>query len=448
MMLLLRSASFWAVLSTALRLGGGILTLPIALRSLSQDELGLYYTFVGISSLALLLDFGFAATIIRNASYAVGGAKSFKCKGMPELHEAGGVNWVLLDQLRLASQRWYLIVSVVLAFLLFVGGGGFIYRQLEAAQLGHSYLFCWFLFAVSSTIGFATSYWQDLLMGIGQVAVSARIGMITQAVNLGLLVVLLLSGWGLWSYAVSSLVSIAVGRVLCVVEYRRHVDMPNHDMTENSTTEILKTLWPMAWRQGVVALGAYLIVRGNTLVCTETLGLSETGKYGLTLNILTIVFQVVSTPLMMAWPAIGNLRVKDDVISIRKIFFLRAYGGLISAMIGLLVIANYGSIMLTWIGAKTTFIPFWPFLIFALVMWMETHHSMYAGLVLSENQNPFIAQAIISGLLIFLLSWWTAPRWGLLGLIATQGLVQLLWNNWWTVWRGLKSLHLIAHART
>lgn len=447
-MLLFRSASFWAILSTALRLGGGILTLPIALRTLSQDELGLYYTFVGISSLALLLDFGFAASIIRNASYAVGGAKSFKSKGVPELDEAGGVNWDLLDQLRVASQRWYLLVSIVLAVLLFAGGGCFIYRQLESAQLGHSYLFCWFLFATAATVGFATSYWQDLLMGIGQVAASARIGMITQAVNLGLLVALLLAGWGLWSYAASSLVSIAVGRVFCIVEYRRRVEKPKQETTKDSSMEILKALWPMAWRQGVVALGAYLIVRGNTLVCSETLGLSETGKYGLTLNILTIIFQVVSTPLMMAWPTIGNLRVKNDVTSIRKIFFLRAYGGLFVAIIGLLVIAAYGSTMLTWIGAKTTLIPLWPFLIFALVMWLETHHSMYAGLVLSENQNPFIAQAIISGVLIFLISWWTAPRWGLLGLIATQGLVQLGWNNWWTVWRGLKSLHLIPNART
>jgi nucleoside-diphosphate-sugar epimerase len=59
------------MVSIALRVGGGLITLPLALRVLAPSELGLYYTFLSLTGLAMLLDFGFAQTIGRNAAFAM-----------------------------------------------------------------------------------------------------------------------------------------------------------------------------------------------------------------------------------------------------------------------------------------------------------------------------------------------------------------------------------------
>jgi O-antigen/teichoic acid export membrane protein len=264
--------------------------------------------------------------------------------------------------------------------------------------------------------------------------------MISQLIGLILLISGLLFGLGLWAYALSTLVSSIIGRMLCRRAFK--VSVPASDLTISSVDlkSVFGSLWPMAWRQGLVTIGAYFIVRGNTLVCSETLGLHETGRYGLTLNILTLVFQVIAVPLMMAWPIIGQLRIKRENREIFKIFMTRAYGGLLAAIISIACLALWGPWALKLIGAKSTLLPTFPLLLFGVVLWLEHHHSMYAGLVLSENKNPFIIPAISSGVLIFVISWWGAKAWGVVGLIATQGAVQLCWNNWWAVARGLRTL--------
>lgn len=434
------SASFWAIIGTGLRVGSGLIVLPIALRSLQQNELGLYYTFLGITGLAIMLDFGFSPTIVRNASYAMGGAERFSKRGLPAMSGSGNANWLLLHQLETAAKRWYHMLGYVICSILVFGGGLFVRGQIIQADLPRELIFCWMIFAVAATYGFATSYWKDLLAGIGQMTAVAQCGIVSQIFGLILLVVGLLSGWGIWSYAISSTFT----AVACHLLYKRafYRSIPARDGIDGSVhfSEVFGSLWPMAWRQGVVTLGAYLIIRGNTLVCSQKLGLSETGSYGLTLNVLTLIFQVVSVPLMMSWPQIGKLRVRRENGLILKVFFMRAYGGLVAAALIIVVLVMWGNDLLAVIKANSSLLPTLPFTLFACVLWLENHHSMYAGLVLSENENPFLKPAIISGLLIFGLSWWSASAYGVVGLIATQGLVQLLWNNWWPIVRALRSL--------
>jgi hypothetical protein len=60
---LLRGPSAISMLSLALRVGGSLITLPLALRNVPANELGLYYTFLSIVALATLIDFGLCFAI-------------------------------------------------------------------------------------------------------------------------------------------------------------------------------------------------------------------------------------------------------------------------------------------------------------------------------------------------------------------------------------------------
>ena len=440
---LLKSASLWSMLGTALRVGSGIITLPLALRSLSEAEMGLYYTFLGISGVASLMDFGFAQTVARNAAYAVGGAKRFVARGLPASNGDGEPNWLLLGHLKGAVQRWYQFVGGILMLLMVVLGGWFVDGQIHQSGLSTSLYWCWILFSVTASYGFITSYWQDLLMGIGGVKASAINGLIAQTIALVLLAGGLVGGLGLWAYAISAFVGSFIGRTLCKNAFLREAPIVKSHASSADRRALLLELWPMTWRQGVVLIGAFLIQRGNTLVCSAKLGLEETGKYGLSLNLINIVFQISAIPLMVAWPRIGQLRVQGDLPSIRKMFFSRIYGGLAVAVLGLGFLAILGDPLLVVIGSRTRLLPSTTFVLLGVVLWLENHHSLYGSLVLTENENPFVTPAIVSGVAIFLLSWMAAQRWGVEGLIAAQGVVQLAWNNWWTIIRGLRGLEPI-----
>jgi ABC-type spermidine/putrescine transport system permease subunit II len=68
------------------------------------------------------------------------------------------------------------------------------------------------------------------------------------------------------------------------------------------------------------------------------------------------------------------------------------------------------------------------------------HHSLYAELVYSENVNPFVRPALISGVAIIILSVLLTPRFGVWGMLLAGGLVQLCFNNWWPVVRAIQGL--------
>ena len=50
--------------------------------------------------------------------------------------------------------------------------------------------------------------------------------------------------------------------------------------------------------------------------------------------------------------------------------------------------------------------------------------------------------ALISGVAIVGLSYFLLPRYGIWGMLLSVGVVQASFNNWWTVYRGLRGLNL------
>ena len=436
---ILKSASIWAILSVALRVGGGLLTLPLALRELSSAELGLYYTFIGFSGLISLLDFGFAPAVSRSAAFAMGGAKEILSSGVSHAEDSGKPNWTLLGELTAAVRLWYYAMGGMLVLLMLVPGSFFMLSMIRKAGLPLELVGCWWLFSVASAYYFVTTYWSDLLIGIGQVKSAARITVLFQLIMLLLLAAGLISGLGLWSYGVSMLVAFLVSRVITKRTSLQEAHLAFvHPVEKAKRNQILARLWPMAWRQGVVLLGAFLTLRANTLICSVKLGLDETASYGLTVVILNLLFHFAMIPITLAWPVIGRLRVERKFLEIRRVFGIRLYGGLLASIIGIAFLALWGNPMLMLMGANTKILDLPLFLSLAVILWLEVHHSQFHSLVLTENENPFVLPAVLSGLAIVTISWFVVSHWGLLGIILAQGLVQLAWNNWYPVVRGLR----------
>src|ERR1035438_2635032 len=82
-----RSAVAWSFVATLLRVGASIFVLPLVLRKMPPDQLGLWYVFGTIGGMASLLDLGFEPTITRMASYAWGGASKFVAFGVHRSEE-------------------------------------------------------------------------------------------------------------------------------------------------------------------------------------------------------------------------------------------------------------------------------------------------------------------------------------------------------------------------
>ena len=65
----------WGYLSQFLNIGSGIIIIPVAIKYLTTEDMGLWYLFIAIAGLAQLLEFGLQPTISRMTSYIYSGSK-------------------------------------------------------------------------------------------------------------------------------------------------------------------------------------------------------------------------------------------------------------------------------------------------------------------------------------------------------------------------------------
>jgi O-antigen/teichoic acid export membrane protein len=188
--------------------------------------------------------------------------------------------------------------------------------------------------------------------------------------------------------------------------------------------------------------GRFLIINGNTLVCSTILGLNETASYGLTLQLVQLLVIVSRTWLQVKIPTINQWRTQGKTIEIAILFASRLRLCLATFLLGAGTAFLAGPYILQLINARTELLPSFQFSILLTISFLEINHACYAAVTMTENKNPFLLPALISGILIVGLSTVLTPKFGVWGLLASQGLVQLCFNNWWTVLCGIRSLNM------
>jgi O-antigen/teichoic acid export membrane protein len=206
--------------------------------------------------------------------------------------------------------------------------------------------------------------------------------------------------------------------------------------------EIFSAIWPNAWRMGLVSLGAFLAVSANTLVCGAFLGLKTTASYGVSFQLLSLLGSLSGVWVQVKMPMFNQLRLLNQNEEIVRIFVSRMRLFILSYLAGTLAVLFLAPMALQMIGSKTPLLSFGPLALFALIKFLEMHQWLYAQLVLSENYNPFLKPALISGAATVVLAVVLTPKFGVWGLLISEGVVQTCYDNWWCVLRALRGLKL------
>ena len=206
--------------------------------------------------------------------------------------------------------------------------------------------------------------------------------------------------------------------------------------------EIFSAIWPNAWRTGLVGIGGFMIVQANTLVCSAFLGLKTTASYGISFQIISILYGLCGVWVAVKMPQINQLRVQGRPDEIVAVFVGRMRLTILSYWAGALCVIFLASPALRLLGSKTTLLPADQLAVLAFIRFLELHHGQYAGLVLSENRNPFLKSALITGVAVVVCSIILTPYFGVWGLLLSTGLIQACYNNWWPVVRALRGLNL------
>lgn len=433
-----RSDLIWGYSAQLLNIGVGILLLPILVVTLNSEELGLWYVFMAMVSLAQLLEFGFQPTIARQAAYIYNGATEIKRSGLPTT-VPGQLNIDLLVNLIHSSRYIYRWIAILVAILLWGMGSLYIYTLNYTGDLNLAYT-SWFLFSSASVITFYFGYFNALLQGRGDITSVNKVIVASRVSFAFLAIVLLLLKFSLLAIAIASLVSCIMNRMLIS---RAFYNAKNRDLKKyKPTTNLNKLLWTNTWRLGLVQFGAFLIQRGNMFIAATYLGLTIAASYGLTMQLSVIIITLANQLMALQLPKMNALQAAGNKKELKNVYassILVAFIFLISGFVGLILL---GEPILALIGSDTKLINGQLLALLGVVLLLETHHSISATYLTTTNQVPFLKAALVSGfgvtLLSFALVYW--GDLGVAGLIIGQGLVQLCFNNWY--WPKVAMQHL------
>ena len=439
------SAVAWTLVFAIVRTLGNLLILPLLLRKLPSEDLGFWYIFLSLAGISSLVDMGFFPTMSRVTAYLWAGAKEIPRMGIATDTEESGAaaapNYPLLADLVKTMRLYYLGLGISVTVLMAVFGTTWIVGKAQPLPHAHLILGAWLLFLPGLFVNTTSGMWHPLLSGINQVRLGQQIFVWGLLANYAITLVGLMLDAGLYAPVAGYLAMGLLSRLAARAKFNQLTAAKDHAKTARWSRELLSALWPTAWRTGIVTLGIYATLSFSTLVCAAYLGVKATASFGLSMQLalaaisIATAFISVKLPLFAQLHARGRVREISSIVFPRLRWFWLVYVGLSLAAI------VFGERVLSDVLHSRTPLLSTPLLIglFA-VIGLEGHHAIFREITLTSHRNPFAIPVVLSGFLIALLSILSVQWIGLWGLILAPGLVQLCFNNWWTVLVGLRSM--------
>ena len=427
----------------AFRLLSGVLLLPLIVRGLPSDHLGLWYVFLSLQGIASLFDLGFSPAVTRAAGYLWGGAQQLKKFGVARVDTDDRTslqpNYSLLTSLVATMRLYYRFFGIGSGLVMLLGGGTWIWFKTQYMPDAASLRACYAVFVFGGFLNATGDLWPALLSGINGVRVAQKILVGSAFINLVIIVGGLLAHFGIWSLVIATVGAGAFIRWAGRASFFRLAALKSSRQSPPNF-DLIATLWPTAWRSGLVSLGGFLVISANTLICSAFLDLKRTASYGLSLSLIAILTSASSTFVQIKLPLINQLRALNRNTEIVELWIQRIRVSIVFFVFGGLVLLFWGNFALGTIGAKTFLLSRTQLAFALLIFGLEMHHTLYASLIISENQNPFVAPSLLSGGGTLLLSLILTPRLGVWGMLLAQGLSQACFNNWWPVYRAIRGL--------
>ena len=402
--------------------------------------MGMWYIFMTISLLAGMLELGFSQSLSRSYAYVLGGATKLQKNGLSPGEVSIDVNGDLLASVHFSSKKIYLAIANGGLLLLVLPGSAYIF-YVNRSQIPITELFIsWLIFSAAVYIGLLSKHFVPLMQGSGKFADFYKSNAISNILFILITAIVLMFRAGLAGIAVAFFVSALIRFLLSHLysrKYEFHAHINSATVEKTDIYNILHILWPNAWRQGLVVIGAFLILRANTILSSIYLGLEDTATYALSLQMFSVIQSISLTIFNIRQPEISTLIMNDQLKKLRHLVNRSLACVTILFFIGFLSAIFIAPDLIILIKSDTRILPVDMLLVMGLMIFLEMLHTIAASIITSSNEVPFVKPAIFSGVAICLSTimcfefisltiWW---------LILTQFFIQLTYNNWkWPLW--------------
>lgn len=425
----------WNFAATFMRIASGIIVLPLVLRLLPSQEVGLWNIFLAIGSLATLLDFGFSNAFTRNVTYIFSGVKTLQATGFVAVDEHDkSIDYGLLKSVIAAMRRYYGILAG-LFLILFLAASPFYLSAVLKKYTGdaNEVWIAWFTYGVLVAYQLYTYYYSSILTGRGLVKRSQQIVIIGQASRIIISVICLLAGFGLMSLVVGQLTSDVVNRVLCYrTFYDKGMKQNMKVKCEISVKEVMHIMSPNAIKIGITTLGSFFINKVVMFIAPLYLSLSDIASFGTTKQMIDLIISLGGIWMGTYYPKIISYRVNNETDNVKRLYIKSKLNLIASFVICGLGLIVAGPPVLEFIHAKTHLLPTAMIFVFLIISFLDANHGMASTILLTKNEVPFMKAVIFSGLAVLVLLYLSLNFTNLeiWGMILAPGIAQAVYQNW------------------
>jgi O-antigen/teichoic acid export membrane protein len=424
----------WSYFSQIFSVASGLITLPLILKLLSAEEIGMNYLLLSLGALVSLFDFGFTPQFSRNIAYVFTGAQVLKKEGV-SVNESNSINYRLLATMIYTAKFVYRRLAFVVLSVMLTLGTYYIYYITKGFTNIDNSLSIWILYSIGTFFGIYYSYYASLLIGKGLIMESKKAMVYSKVVYILLTFFFLFSGLGLMGVVLANLIAPFVNRFISFryfFTYELNAKIGIYTISKSEKLELFKIVWHNAKKLGLVFVGSYAINKLSIFLAGLYLPLSDVGSYGLMIQLFGLLSMVSGMFFTVFEPRFSSLRTKGDDKSLIREFAFSMNVYYLTFLIGAFTLLYFGPYFLSLISSNVALPSFFIMLSFAFVLFLEGNHSNFATLIVTKNSVPFVTSSLIAGFFIGLGDFISLKYtgYGILGLVLVQGLVQIAYANW------------------
>lgn len=423
----------WGYIAQFFSIASGLITLPLILKMLSAEEIGMNYLMLTIGALVSLFDFGFAPQFGRNITYVFCGAQELKKEGVDVNN--GTLNYRLLATMISVAKSVYQILSLIVLVVMLTVGTVYIYKVTDGFSNVSNSFIIWVVYSISVFFNVYYTYYASLLIGKGLIMESKKAMIASKLVYIFLTFTLLFTGLGLLGVALANLIAPFVGRFFSY-RYFFTADLLEkislYHITKQEKLDLFKIIWYNAKKLGAVFVGSYVINKLGFFLAGLYLSLEDIASYGLMIQLISVITMVAVTLFTVSEPRFSALRVEGEQNKLIKNFAFTMNVFYFLFFCGCLLLIAIAPTLLKLIGSNTTLPNIWILILYSIVVLLENNHSSFATLIVTDNKIPFVESSLITGCIIALGSFFSLQytSMGILGLVIIQGFCQLVYSNW------------------
>lgn len=425
----------WSYIGTILSMGANLLMLPFLMFYLDDDALGLWYIFASIGAIATLFDFGFGVTFARNVTYAWAGAKELKKEGV-QFASNSEPDYRLMKKVLFTCKIIYGIIAGVALFLLLTVGTRYV-MYVSREVNGYTHIIAWIIYSIAVFLNLYYGYYASFLRGVGNVAQANKNTVWARLLQIILMIILLLLGFGLIGACAAYLAYGTLFRLLGKYYFYKYSGIGDNlrkvkgNPSRYEIKETFGIVWHNAWRDGAISLCNYCCNQVSTLICSAYLSLADTGIYSIGVQIASAIATIAGTLYNTYQPELQAAYIVKDEDKMRKTMSMIVVSFIYLFILGTIGFCIVGVPLLKLV--KPSAVVSIPVLLgLCLYQFILKYRNCYTSYFSCTNRIIYVGGFTVSAVLCVGLSFIAIGplNMGVWGLIIAQIISQALYNLW------------------